>query len=132
MLLAELPGCRVERFADHILTTLHDGASSANWPHPDDPSYVAVARQCGFDDLMAYTAEHEVLHSLVPLRLYGRPSYVIRMAAHGRKADLGAAMMEERQVYYLQRFLADPAFPCPDPQWWGIVQEMTALRKGWS
>ena len=56
-MLIELPGvCRIEQRDGHILTTFDDGGSSANWPHPDDPSYVDVARQCGFTDLMAYCA----------------------------------------------------------------------------
>ena len=120
-------GVIVERHADHILTTLPDGATSANWPHPDDVSYVSVAEQCGFgpDNLLAYCHEHEVLHSLLPLRFFGRPGYTFRMAAHGKAADLAGAMAEERLIYYVQRHIADPTtMPAIDPQWRDLAREV--------
>lgn len=120
--------CTVEHLADHILTTFDDGATSANWPHLDDPSYVAVAQQCGFDDLMAYTWEHELIHSMMPEMLFDRPGYTVWMAAHQKSANLAAAMAEERLIYLIQRFIADPSFPCPDPQWVPIRDRIVALR----
>ena len=122
-------GVIVERFANHVLTTLPSGETSANWPHPDDAGYVEVARQCGFglDRLLDYVFEHELLHSLLPLRLFGRPGYTVRMAAQGKKADLAGAMAEERLIYYAQRLVADAAYPCPDPQWVALADEVRAL-----
>lgn len=115
--------CTVEHRADHILTTFDDGATSANWPHPDDPSYVAVARQCGFDDLMAYTFFHELSHALVPELFFDRPSYVVWMAAHHRSASLAAAKAEERLIYYCQT-AAVGRIPVIDPQWEGVIDAM--------
>ena len=115
-----LPGCVVETKDGHVLTTFDDGASSTNWPHPDDASYVDVARQCGFVDLMRYCEAHEACHSLVPQMLFGRQGYVIWMAAHQRKANLAAAMMEERMFFLIQRAAAE-AIPIVDPQWGEVI-----------
>ena len=122
-------GATVERFADHVLTVLPSGETSANWPHPDDPAYVEVARQCGFDSdsLLDYVFEHELLHSLLPLRFFGRPGYTVRMAAQGKKADLAGAMAEERLIYYIQRLIGDATYPCPDLQWAALADEIRAF-----
>lgn len=121
----ELPGCVIEQREGYILTMFDDGSSSANWPHPDDPSYVAVACRCGFTDLMAYCAAHEACHSLVPHHLFDRPGYVVWMAAHQRKANLAAAKGEERLIYYVQR-AAVGAVPVIDPQWEAVIAVLRA------
>lgn len=128
--MIRLKYCTVERFPDFVLTTFDNGATSANWPYPDDPFYVAVARECEFDDLMAYTWEHELLHSMMPEMLFDRPGYTVWMAAHRKSANLAAAMAEERLIYLIQRFIADPSFPCPDPQWVQIRDRIISLRDG--
>ena len=122
-------GVIVARLQDHVLTTLPSGETSANWPHPEEPSYVEIAHQCGFrpDMLMAYCHEHEVLHSLLPLRFFDRPGYTVRMAAQGKKADLAGAMAEERLIYYIQRLVGDPTFPCPDTQWSLLADEVISM-----
>lgn len=123
----EISGARIERHADHILTTFPDGASTANWP-PDDPdgSFRHVAESCGISDLLAYLHEHEVAHLLVPLRLFGETGYVSWMAAHGRKMSLAAARAEERLIYWVQRMTDDPALDHPDPQMRAVADELRA------
>lgn len=108
---------------DHILTTFEDGASSANWLPQDDGNFVRIARDCGFLDPYRYLAAHEVVHSLAPEVMFDRPGYVVWMAAHGRKANLAAAMMEERMFYYIQRAACD-AIPCIDPQWHEVIERL--------
>lgn len=123
-------GVIIERHAAHILTTLPDGSTSANWPHPNDAGYIDIVKQCGFgpDQLLDYVFEHEILHSLMPLRFFGRIGYTVRMAAHERKVDIAGASAEERLIYQIQRCAADPVgYGSPDPQVRELANEVRAM-----
>lgn len=120
------PSCTLYRLRDHVLTVHADGSTTANWP-PSSASFAATAQECGFADLMDYVWEHELCHALVPLELFGEPSYVSRMAALNEPLDPTAAAAEERLVYYVQRYIAG-AMPCFDPQWGAVRDEILAVR----
>lgn len=120
----------IERHETWVTTTFSDGTETSNWPHPDDETYVRVAEDCGFShsQLMDYCWEHEVLHTLLPLRFFGRPGHVSWCAAHGIRANLAGAMAEERLIYYVQRYIYEPeTYPCPDPQWEDLRKETVRL-----
>lgn len=125
----------VERKDGHILTTLWPGSdaevTSANWPLPQDPYYVEVAAQCGFgpDRLMEYCHEHELLHSLLPVRFFGHQGYTITMSARQKSASLAGAKAEERLIYYAQRYIGG-VIPAIDPQWETLKQEVSTMLYG--
>lgn len=123
----ELKYCTVEHKGDHVLTTFPDGTSSANWPHPDDQSYIDVAKSCGFDDLMEYCWEHELLHSIMPEVLFDRPGYVVWMQAHQKPCNLAGAKAEERLIYYIQKWLIATLDEPFDPQWNDVVRRMNEV-----
>lgn len=121
----------IERREGHILTSLDiDGQvyTSANWPHPNDEFYVGIARQCGFAPhaLFEYAWQHEIAHSLLPWRLFGRHSYVVSNSARQKKGSLAASASEERLVFYFQRYAAR-AIPCIDPHWEPLRAEFDAI-----
>jgi len=118
--MIRLKFCTIDVHDGAVWTTFPDGSTSANWPPLDDASYVRVARECGFTDLMRYCLAHEVCHAVVPEMLFDRPSYVVLMAAQNRKQNLAAAMAEERLCYYVQR-AACGALPVADPQWDDVI-----------
>jgi len=119
--MIRLKFCTIDVRDGAIWSTFPDGSTSANWPHPDDASYVQVALECGFTDLMRYCLAHEVCHAAVPEMLFDRPSYVVSMAAQNRKQNLAAAMAEERLCYYVQR-AACGVLQVADPQWHDAIE----------
>lgn len=106
------------------------GEESSNWSHPDDQFYCDIAAQCGHDDLMTYCFEHEFCHSFLPMKFFGRESYVVWMAAQQRKASISAAMMEERMIYYFQRFLHHDNIVPMDDAWHDYKKEALELLYG--
>ncbi len=108
-----------------VWSTFPDGSTSANWLPDDDGAFAAIARSCGFADPFRYLLAHEVCHALVPEMMFGRPSYVVRMAAQNRKADIGAAMMEEREIYRVQR--AACGMRSMEPEWGPIIERLQEL-----
>jgi hypothetical protein len=124
--MIRLKFCTIDVRDGAIWSTFPDGSTSTNWPHPDDASYVQVARECGFTDIMRYCLAHEVCHAAVPEMLFDRPSYVVSMAAQNRKQNLAAAMAEERLVWLLQR-AATGAIPVVDVQWFAVIDRLKQL-----
>ena len=101
-------------------TTFEDGTSCANWVPDDNGEFAAVGRECGFTDPQTYLVLHELLHNLV------RPGYVVWMMAHGKKANLAAAMAEERLIH-LVSLAACGRIPVVDPQWNEIIARLRVL-----
>jgi hypothetical protein len=96
------------RFDKHVVTNYYDGTESSNWPHLSDETYRGIAASIGFPEtpegLMDYCFEHEFFHSFLPMVMFGRASYVVWNSAHAKPGRLVAAQMEEKMVYYFQRY----------------------------
>lgn len=110
-----------------------DGSESSNWPLLEDKSYKAIAAQLGFsssvNDLTRYGYEHEFCHHFVPTRFFGRASYVVWNSAHDLPGRMVAAQMEERMIFYFQRFLHG-LIPIPDRDWEAMRKEALEILNG--
>ncbi len=123
--------CTLVHHGNYCTNYYPDGTESSNWAHPDDQFYKDIASHCGFspDELMEYCFQHEFVHSFLPLKFFGRESYVVNMSAHQRKASISAAMMEERMVYYFQRFMHDKTIVPMDNDWYAYREEALQILK---
>jgi hypothetical protein len=118
--------CTIEVRDGAVWTVFPDGAVSANYPPSDDGQFYAIALMCGFTDPMRYCLAHEVTHALVPEVMFDRESYVVGMAARGRKCSIAAAKAEERLCWYVQR-AACGAIATVDPDWVLIADRLRQL-----
>lgn len=112
--------CVLTRYDDRVTTLYRDGAESSNWPLVDDPAYREIAASLYFDTstegLLDYCFEHEFFHSFLPMVMFGRASYVVWNSAHGLPGRVTAAQMEEKMVYYFQRYFHYDTSSI-DPNW---------------
>lgn len=118
--------CTIDERDGAIWTTFPDGTVSANYPPSDDGQFHALGLMCGFTDPLRYVLAHEVTHSLVAEVMFDRPSYVVHMAAQGRKCSIAAAKAEERLCWYAAR-AACGQMQIDDPQVWEVVGRLREL-----
>jgi hypothetical protein len=108
--IIQLYHCLVRDREGGVETVFPDGAISTNIA-PDDVSFLEVATQCGFKDPVAYVREHDLAHSFLAEKMFGKSSPIVWAAAHNLSIDSIAAMYEERWVYHWQRFTNGRAGP---------------------
>lgn len=106
---ATLTLCRIELRPYGVETLFPDGTRSANWiPYADRSAFEQVARDCGFDDPLAYVREHDISHAFLAERMFGMVSPTLYSAAHGERRhsilDRRQFLFEERMVWHWQRY----------------------------
>lgn len=111
--------------ATHTLL-LSDGATYRA-VNPGDPRQMEIAGWVGCPgDIVTYNFEHEFIHNFISEKMHDRESYVVGMAARGRKMSVAGGLFEERWCYHFHRYLNSVA-PEVEPEWPAWRQEAWEL-----
>lgn len=115
--MIELAHATLWREGDVTVTRMRLDHAIDRSEKPDDPDQRKYAQWTGCgDDLGRYNWEHEVIHSFLAEKMWGRESYVVSRQARGIKMAVVAALFEERWVYHFHCYLSNVG-PALEPEW---------------